>query len=118
MVNSYAPIVIIWSLTIGLAVVLLFFSVFFGLKKPTGEKSSPYESGITPVGDATGKFPVKYYIMGALFILFDIEAVFLIAWAVASKDLGLVALVEVAVFILVIFAGYFYALFKGALSWR
>ncbi len=118
MVHSYAPIVIIWGLTIGLAVVLLFFSVFFGRKKPAEEKSSPYESGITPVGDAAGEFPVKYYIVGALFILFDIEAVFLITWAVVARDLGLVAAVEIAVFISVIVAGYFYVLFKGALNWR
>ena len=118
MEHGYAPIIIVWTLTMGLAAALLFLSVFFGKKIPGREKSSPYESGITPVGEAGGKFPVKYYIIGALFILFDIEAVFLIAWAVAARDFGVVAAVEAAVFLLVIVAGYFYVLFKGALNWR
>ncbi len=116
--HSYAPVVIIWVLTMGLAVVLLFLSVFLGRKKPAEQKSSPYESGITPVGEASGKFPVKYYLVGALFILFDIEAVFLIAWAVVSRELGIVATVELAAFLLVIIAGYFYVLRKGALDWQ
>ncbi|QMU56353.1 MAG: NADH-quinone oxidoreductase subunit A [Candidatus Mycalebacterium zealandia] len=118
MEQGYAPIIIVWTLIMGLAAVLLFLSVFLGRKKPGKEKSSPYESGITPVGEASAKFPVKYYIIGALFLLFDIEAVFLIAWAVAARDLGVVAAVEAAVFLLVIVAGYFYVLFKGALNWR
>lgn len=118
MEHGYAPIILVWTLAMGLAVSLLFLSVFFGRKKPDKEKSSPYESGITPVGEASGKFPVKYYVIGALFILFDIEAVFLIAWAVAARDMGVVAVVEAVVFLLVIVAGYFYVLFKGALNWR
>ncbi len=116
--NSYAPIVIIWVLTAGLAAFLLFLSVFLGGKNPSAQKSSPYESGITPIGEASGKFPVNYYIVGALFILFDIEAVFLIAWAIAARELGIVAVVELAAFLVAIVAGYFYVLFKGALDWR
>ncbi|WP_462137387.1 NADH-quinone oxidoreductase subunit A [Candidatus Mycalebacterium sp.] len=118
MEHGYASIVIAWALIIGLSAALLFFSVFLGKKKPGKEKSSPYESGITPVGEASAKFPVQYYVIGALFILFDIEAVFLIAWAVVARDLGVVAAIEAAVFLLVIVAGYFYVLFKGALNWR
>ncbi|MGI9559261.1 MAG: NADH-quinone oxidoreductase subunit A [Thermodesulfobacteriota bacterium] len=116
--HTYAPVVIIWILTVGIAAVLLFISVFLGKKKPGAHKSAPYESGITPVGEAGGKFPVNYYIIGALFILFDIEAVFLIAWAVAARELGLVAAIEIAAFLLVIVAGYLYVLFKGVLDWR
>ncbi len=115
---SYAPIVIVWILTMGLAVVLLFLSVFLGRKKPSEAKYSPYESGVTPVGEASGKFPVKYYLIGALFILFDIEAVFLIAWAVASRELGIVATFELGAFLAVIAAGYLYVLFKGVLDWQ
>lgn len=116
--GGYIPIVVVWVLTAGLAGVLLFFSVFFGGKKPAEQKSSPYESGITPVGEAVSGFPVRYYLVGALFILFDIEAVFLIAWAVVSRELGVVAAVELAAFLVVIVAGYLYVLFKGVLDWR
>lgn len=116
--NSYAPIVILWVLTMGLAAVLLSLSVFLGRRSSTARKSSPYESGITPVGEASGKFPVNYYLIGALFIVFDIEAVFLIAWAVVSRELGIVAVIELAAFLLVIIVGYFYVLRSGVLDWR
>ncbi|MCY3973438.1 MAG: NADH-quinone oxidoreductase subunit A [Candidatus Dadabacteria bacterium] len=116
--DAYAPVVIVWVLTAGLAAVLLFFSVYLGKDKPNTEKSSPYESGITPIGEAAGKFPVNYYIIGALFILFDIEAVFLIAWSMVARELGAVAAVELGAFLAVIVAGYLYVLFKGVLDWR
>lgn len=116
--NSYAPIVILWVLTMGLAAVLLSLSIFLGRKSSTERKTSPYESGITPVGEARGKFPVNYYLVGALFIVFDIEAVFLIAWAVVSREFGIVAVIELAAFLLVIIVGYFYVLRSGVLDWR
>ena len=116
--HTYAPVVIVWGLTVGLAAVLLFFSFYLGRKKAGENKSAPYESGITPVGEASGKFPVNYYIVGALFILFDIEAVFLIAWAVVARELGVVAAVELGAFLVFIVAGYLYVLFKGVLNWR
>ena len=78
---------------------------------------SPYESGITPIGDAREKFSLRYYLIGALFILFDVEAVFLFVWAVVFKDLGTLAFVEIIVFLLIILSGYFYVLKKGVIEW-
>ena len=74
-----------------LASLLLTISFLLGPKRPNTRKLSPYESGIKPVGDAREKFSMKYYMIGALFILFDVETVFLFVWAVVFKDLGLFA---------------------------
>jgi len=79
---------------------------------------SPYESGIVPVGDAREKFSMKYYLIGALFILFDVETAFLFVWAVVFKELGLFAFIEIAVFLIIILCGYFYVLRKGVLEWE
>ncbi len=89
-----------------------------GPKRAAKGKLSPYESGILPTGDTRGKFSIKYYMVGALFILFDIELVFLFAWAVVFKDLGMLAFIEIIVFLIVIMGGYFYVIKKGALEWE
>ena len=81
-------------------------------------KNSPYECGIEPVGDARQRFPVKFYLVAVLFILFDIEAVFLYPWAVTFRQLGLYGLIEMALFIVILFVGYLYLLKKRALEWE
>src|SRR5262245_28972882 len=80
-------------------------------------KDSPYECGVEPVGDARCSFNIKFYLVAVLFILFDIEAVFLYPWAVSFRALGLYGLVEMLLFILVLFVGYVYLLQKRALDW-
>ena len=88
-----------------------------GPKRYKEKKLTPYESGIDPVGDAREKFSLRYYLIGALFILFDVEAVFLFVWAVVFKELGMLAFIEIVAFLIVILAGYFYVLRKGVLEW-
>ena len=118
MLNDYIPILLILIFAIGLAAIMLGLSAQLGPKREAKGKLSPYECGITPTGDARGKFSIKYYLVGALFILFDVEAVFLFAWAVVFKDLGMLAFVEIIVFLIIIMAGYFYIIKKGALDWE
>jgi NADH-quinone oxidoreductase subunit A len=80
-------------------------------------KDLPYECGITPVGDARQRFSVKFYLVAMLFILFDIEAIFLYPWAVVFRELKMFAFVEMLLFIVLILAGFFYIWKKGALDW-
>ena len=97
---------------------MLGLSAVLGPKKASKRKLAPYESGIPPTGDTKGKFSIKYYLVGALFILFDVEAVFLFAWAVVFRDMGMLAFIEILVFFVVILGGYFYIVKKGALEWE
>lgn len=105
-------------ISIILASALLTISHFLGPKRESKHKLLPYESGVPPVGDARERFSIKYYVIGALFILFDVEIVFLFAWAVVYRDLGLLAFIEIIVFFIVILSGYFYVVKKGALEWE
>jgi NADH-quinone oxidoreductase subunit A len=89
-----------------------------GLKKPTPVKLSPYECGMPPVGTARDRFSIKFYIIAMLFILFDIEAVFLYPWAVEFRKLGMFGFVEMGVFIAILLVGYIYVWKKGALEWE
>ena len=118
MLNDYVPVLLILILAIILSAAMLGLSALLGPKRSSKRKLAPYESGIPPTGDTRGKFSIKYYLVGALFILFDIEAVFLFAWAVVYKDLGMLAFIEVLVFLLVVLGGYFYIVKKGALEWE
>jgi len=97
-------------------------SRLIGPRRDTAEKLSPYECGVPPVGDAREKFPMRYYVIGMLFILFDLEIIFLYPWAVIYKNLnerwGLFALGEMALFVLILLVGYLYVWRKGALEWE
>lgn len=118
MLYDYIPILLILIFAIGLACIMLGLSSQLGPKREAKGKLAPYESGMSATGDTRGKFSIKYYLVGALFILFDVEAVFLFAWAVVFKDLGMLAFIEIIVFLIVIMAGYFYVVKKGALDWE
>ena len=118
MLSGYIPVLLIIILAIGLAAAMLGLSAVLGPKRDSKSKLSPYESGIPPTGDTRGKFSIKYYLVGALFILFDVEAVFLFAWAVVFKELGMLAFIEIIVFLIIILSGYFYIVKKGALEWE
>jgi NADH-quinone oxidoreductase subunit A len=107
---------------IGFAIVNVLASKIFGPKKPNAEKLSTYESGVEPFGTAHSRFSVKYYMAAMLFILFDIEIVFMYPWAVIFKSFTgymlTYALIEMIVFIGLLLIGYFYMLRKGALKWN
>jgi len=116
--SDYIPILIILIVTTVLASALLGISYLLGPRRRSETKLSPYECGVLPVGDTRERFSIKYYVIAALFILFDVETIFLFAWAVVFKKLGLLAFVEIIVFFIVIMGGYFYVLKSGALKWE
>ena len=103
---------------VGLPLAMLAITSFIGPSRYTARKLEPYESGVTStIGTARERFSIKFYLVAILFIVFDVEAVFLFPWAVNFRDLGLYGLVEMFVFIGVLFAGYIYIVKKGALKW-
>jgi NADH-quinone oxidoreductase subunit A len=118
MLQDWLPVLIFLILVTGFGIVSLFMSWLMGVKKPSPRKLSPYECGVTPIGTARERFSVKFYLVAMLFLLFDIEAVFLIPWAVVYRQLKLFGFVEMVVFIAAILAGYIYVWKKGALEWE
>jgi NADH-quinone oxidoreductase subunit A len=105
-------------LVTGFAVVSVILSYVLGVKKPDPRKLSPYECGVQPVGNARERFSVKFYMIAMLFLLFDIEAVFLFPWGVVYRELRLFGFFEMLLFIGAILAGYIYVWKKGALEWE
>ena len=93
-------------------------SHFLGPRRPTPAKLEPYECGMRPIGSARQRVPVRFYLIAMLFILFDIEIVFLYPWAVVLDRLGLFGLIEMAVFVAILVIGYVYVWRKGALDWE
>src|SRR6059036_339751 len=117
--TGYVPIVILAIVVGAFAVLSLAVSALLRPKRPTPAKIAPYESGITPVRlPKNERFPVKFYVIAMLFIIFDIEAIFLYPWAVAFRSLGLFGLVEMIVFIGLVFVAYVYVWQKGGLEWE
>jgi NADH:ubiquinone oxidoreductase subunit 3 (subunit A) len=100
-----------------LVVLILLVSALFNPRHLTPEKLSPYECGIEPVGDSWHPFAVRYYIFALLFLIFDVESVFLFPWALRFRSLGTGGFVEMMLFILVLVVGLVYAWRKGALAW-
>jgi NADH-quinone oxidoreductase subunit A len=115
--EQYFPILIQVLIAMGVAAGMLAASYFFGKRVRDRVKDLPYESGMVPTGDARQRFSVKFYLVAMLFILFDIEAIFLYPWAVVFRELGMFAFVEMLIFIVLIVSGYFYVWKKGALEW-
>src|SRR5262249_51035579 len=118
----YLPLLIHFLLAIGLASAIVLLSWLIGYRKPTRAKLSPYECGMTPIGDARGRFSVKFYMVAMLFILFDVEAVFLYPWAIILKDLkamgqAVFGLTEMFVYIAIVLVGFWYIWKKGVLDW-
>lgn len=113
----YFPVLVQGIIAIGLATVLIALSYVLGKKVRNVVKDTPYESGITPTGDARQRFSVKFYLVAMLFILFDIEAIFLYPWAVVYRDLKFFGFVEMLIFVVLILSGFFYIWKKGALDW-
>ncbi len=113
----YFPLLVQALLGVGLACGLVGGSFLLGQKVKSKVKESPYECGMAPIGTAGERFSVKFYLVGMLFILFDIEAVFLYPWVVVFRELKMVAFVEMFVFVVLILTGFFYIWRKGALDW-
>src|SRR5437660_7326506 len=115
-VNS-CPILAFLALAFAFGAGTLVLSHFVQPKLPDAEKLSPYECGSEPFSDARMPFPVRYYIIAMLFVIFDIEIVFLYPWAIALDRIGVVGMVEMLIFIALFVVGYVYAWKKGALEW-
>lgn len=116
--SSYAPILIHLVIAILLSAALIVISWLIGERRPSRGKLTPYECGVLPTGDARQPFAVKFYLVAMLFILFDVEAIFLFPWAVVYRELGMFGFVEMFLYILVLLAGYVYLWKKGALDWK
>lgn len=115
--REYLPVLLFLVAAIGFAVGTLTLSTFIVPRRSNRVKDSAYECGIEPVGDARQRIAVKFYLVAVLFILFDIEAVFLYPWAVTFRQLGLYGLIEMILFILILLVGYLYLIKKKALEW-
>ena len=115
--DLYFPVLVQVLVAIALAAGLLTASYALGKRVRNKIKDTPYESGITPTGDARHRFSVKFYLVAMLFILFDIEAIFLYPWVVVYRELKMFAFVEMLVFVIMTLSGFFYIWKKGALDW-
>ena len=116
--REYIPLVMLTGFVMLNAVAILVGSHLLSPTRPTTVKSMPYESGMPPLGDTRERFSVKFYLIAMLFIIFDIETVFMIPWGVAFRQLGVLGLVEMLVFVIILLVGYIYAWKRGALDWE
>lgn len=118
LVEKYLPIGILLLLSILLLIIVVFASGILGPRRPSKKKLAPYESGMTPIGPAVRRLPVHFYLVAVLFILFDVEVIFLLPYAVTVKRLGLYGLIVVGIFVLVLTIGLIYEWKKGGLEWE
>jgi NADH-quinone oxidoreductase subunit A len=116
-VSEYLPIFTLLVLALLFAGVSFLASSLLGPKKPNSAKSAPYECGIVPRRDTAERFPVRFYLVAMIFIIFDIEIIFLYPWAVIFRQLGLFGLVEMIVFAIAVFVSFVYLISNGALDW-
>ena len=115
--DTYFPALVQIAIAVVVATALVALSYLIGKRVKDRVKDSPYECGIAPTGSARERFSVKFYLVAIVFILFDIEAVFLYPWAVVYRELKMFAFVEMLLFIVLILSGFFYIWKKGALDW-
>ncbi len=116
--GTYEPLAIVVGLAILLPTLIMGISSFLGPRKPSAEKLSTYECGAPPIGSPRNRFAVKFYVVAMLFIVFDVEVVFLFPWAVMFRKLGLFGFVEMLVFLVVLGLGLVYVWKRGALEWE
>jgi NADH-quinone oxidoreductase subunit A len=114
--EQYIPVVIALLLCGGIATLMTFASTLLGASKHTAVKDEPFECGNPSSGSAWGRFSVKFYLAAILFIIFDVEVVFMYPWAVVFKQLGMFGFVEMLVFVLILAVGLIYIIKKGALE--
>jgi NADH-quinone oxidoreductase subunit A len=116
-VAAFVPILIMLVVATGFAAFTLAASHFLGKRVNETAKLLPYECGVTPVGNARERFNTRFYLVAMLFIVFDIEIVFLYPWAVVFKQLHIFGLIEMGIFLLILLAGFIWVWGKGALEW-
>lgn len=119
MLLDYLPVFFMTGLVALLAVAILTVASLVRPARPYARKNQPYECGIDPTGDASvGQFKIHYFVIAILFIIFDVEALFLFPWAVVLIDIGLFGYIEMFIFIFLLLVGFAYAWIKGALEWE
>ena len=116
--TEYLPILIFLILAFAISVGAIFTSLVVGKKNSYSEKNSTYECGFDPFDDSRGKFEVKFYLVAILFIIFDLEIIFLFPWAIAFDEIGLFGFLSMMFFLLVLTVGFIYEWMKGALDWN
>jgi NADH-quinone oxidoreductase subunit A len=116
--RSYIPVFLFVLVAAGFAIFTIVFSKLVHASKPNPIKVEPYECGIAPIGDARDRYSIRYYLIAMLFVIFDVETVFMFPWAVALDRLALFGLIEMLVFLFILVVGYFYAWRTGALEWQ
>jgi NADH-quinone oxidoreductase subunit A len=117
MLPEYVPVLILGAAALGFAVFTVVLSQILGKPRPTAAKSAVYECGVPAIGTARERFPIKFYLVCMVFILFDVDAAFLYPWALIFKSLGLFGLVEMGVFMVLLGGGFVYVWRVGALDW-
>jgi NADH-quinone oxidoreductase subunit A len=117
MLETYAPILILVIVATLIALVMVGASLLLGRRTRLGAKGQSYECGVPPTGNTKDPVPVKFFLIAISFILFDIEVIFLLPWAVVARDLGGFGFAAIAIFVTLILVGYAYELGKGALKW-
>ena len=115
---EYVAIALMIVLATLVALIAIGMGNLFGPRKKSAVKSMPYESGMLPIGEGTRRMPVRFYLIAVLFILFDIEVIFFLPWAIVFRQLGWFGLIEMFIFIIILLVGYVYAWKKGALEWE
>ncbi|MBI4470903.1 MAG: NADH-quinone oxidoreductase subunit A [Acidobacteria bacterium] len=116
-IYGYLPIIVVLTIAMIIPAAGLFVGKLIRPSKPEAAKLLPYECGIEPVGDARERFSVRYYMVAMLFLIFDVETIFLFPWAVVYDQLAIFGLIEILIFIAILVVGYYYAWRKGALEW-
>ncbi len=116
--NPYFPILMVFAVALGFVVVTLLATHFLGPKRKTEVKDEAFECGIESIGDARSPVSIKYFLVAILFVLFDVEVIFMYPWAVNFKELGVKGLLEMFTFMAVLFVGLMYIFKKGALKWE
>ena len=115
---QFAPAGVLVILAVVVAFIILVISRIFGPHQPSFRKNAPYESGMKPIGPANRRLPIKFYLVAVLFIIFDIEVIFFLPWAVSMRDMGLYGLIVMGFFTLILIVGFIYEWKKGALEWE
>ena len=115
--QEYLPIIIFMLIALAFGFGQLIAGILVRLRRPYKEKLTPYESGNPPIGEPRYRFSVKFYVIAMLFVIFDVEAVFLYPWAIVFDKIGLYAFIEMIIFIVILVVGYIYAWKKEAFKW-
>ena len=118
MLSEYLPILLFLIISIIFSIAALSLSFILSPKKPSDEKLSPYECGFEPFDDARTKFDIRFYLVALLFIIFDLEVVFLFPWAISLENIGIFGYLSMMIFLIILTIGFIYEWKKGALEWE